>query len=644
MFSVIGFVILKNGADKAATAYTKSLKSYLGQVSNATSLSTASPVEIKNLIADLEKPELENIPLGSISGQYVAAKDLEATTETKLEALDEAIDGSVAVYDYMKVNNETFKEISELTGDHSSSDYAAGYLAAINKIKVSIDKNKDQAPAELKVNFDNLSKACDDIKTSYTAWIDATKSNNKEAAAMAMADYSKATEAYSTESKPIIAYYADISKKLISSASDLNTYINTVVNPISDNPPMNNEDLPQPSSDKQNTTSTSMAGKDINFITAGSSHACAITTDKDVFCWGSNGTGELGNNSSSVNMSTTPMAVYTGGALNGKKVEMISAGYNHTCVITTDELAYCWGYNAHGELGNNSTTNSFEPVAVDMTGALKGKKIRSISAGGDHTCAMTVDAMAYCWGNNYSGQLGDNTTTDRHTPVAVYTGGLLNDRYIDSISAGGAHSCVVVANQYRIYCWGENTQGQLGNGLKTNSSVAVAVGTGGVLYKKIMTVVASGNYTTCAKDADGYLYCWGFGASGEMGNGTSEDQNLTPLAVTVAGVNKDDKAAYLEAGFAHICEHTNSGRIYCWGYNGQGALGINSTELSVSTPTLIADTGAAGDAYRQVAAGAYFSCMVESNSRVYCWGSNQQGQLGNGTTTRSLVPVPVKVE
>ncbi|MCB0913912.1 MAG: hypothetical protein KDB60_20085, partial [Propionibacteriaceae bacterium] len=204
-----------------------------------------------------------------------------------------------------------------------------------------------------------------------------------------------------------------------------------------------------------------------------------------------NGNGQLGDNSTT--NSSVPVAVNIGGALAGKTVTAISAGLSHSCVVA-DGQAYCWGDSTFGQLGNNSTTDSKVPVAVNTTGALSGKTVSAISAGRHHTCTV-ADGQAYCWGYNGGGELGNNSTTDSKVPVAVNTAGALAGKTVIEITAGYFHTCVAASGQ--AYCWGYNGSGQLGDNSITNSTVPVAVNTTGPLAGRTVTAIAAGYVHTC---------------------------------------------------------------------------------------------------------------------------------------------------
>ena len=197
-------------------------------------------------------------------------------------------------------------------------------------------------------------------------------------------------------------------------------------------------------------------------ITSVDTHTCALTTEGKAYCWGMNLYGQLGNNSTT--NSSTPVAVQMPA---GVSFQSIAAGYFHTCALTTEGKAYCWGVNGYGQLGNNSTADSRIPVAVQMPA---GVSFQSIATGSFHTCALTTTGQAYCWGWNRYGQLGNNSTTNSSTPVAVQMPAGVS---FQSIAAGYYHTCALT-NEGKAYCWGKGDVGQLGNNSTTSSPIPVA--------------------------------------------------------------------------------------------------------------------------------------------------------------------------
>ena len=201
-------------------------------------------------------------------------------------------------------------------------------------------------------------------------------------------------------------------------------------------------------------------------------HSCVIASDDKAYCWGHNGFGQLGNNNT-VN-SLTPVAVDTAGVLASKTIKQIASGGISSCVIASDDKAYCWGSNNFGQLGNGNLKNSSTPTPVSTTGVLAGKTIKQITAGTEFTCAIASDDKAYCWGSNSSGQLGNNSTINSGVPVAVNTSGVLAGKTIKQISAGSSHTCAIASDD-KAYCWGSNSSGELGNNSTINSGVPTHV-------------------------------------------------------------------------------------------------------------------------------------------------------------------------
>ena len=350
-------------------------------------------------------------------------------------------------------------------------------------------------------------------------------------------------------------------------------------------------------------------------ISAGYHHTCALTDSAAVKCWGANFDGQLGNGT--ITDSSVPRGVKN----LGLGAAAISAGYNYTCALTTPTTVKCWGANFDGQLGDGTTTNTPVPVPVDVKGL--GSGVAAISAGRDHTCALTGSGAVRCWGNNASGQLGNGTTTNSSLPVDVR--GLGSS--VAAISAGGDHTCALTGSG-AVKCWGANFDGQLGDGTRTRSSVPVDVrdlGSG-------VVGISAGHDHTCALTDSAAVKCWGANNLGQLGNGTTTDSSV-PVNVKGEGV-----VAAISAGANHTCALTTSGAVKCWGANFYGQLG-NGTTTHSSLPV---DVRGLGSGVAAISAGGQHTCAHPHSGGVKCWGANSDGQLGNGTTTNSSVPVDVK--
>ena len=267
------------------------------------------------------------------------------------------------------------------------------------------------------------------------------------------------------------------------------------------------------------------------------------------------------------------------------------------------------------------TTSPTEPEATPaLATASTPLSFLSVSAGGFHTCGIAVDNRAYCWGNNDDGQLGDGTTTDRSRPVAVARG-----LQFVQVSASESHTCGVTTGSL-VYCWGKGADGRLGTGFIGNRLKPAPV-SGARHFRQVN---AGGAYS-CAVTPENRAYCWGDNTWGQLGDGTTTDR-LTP--VPVAGGLSFRRVI---AGSAHTCGVTTGNKGFCWGNNYPGGQLGDGTTTQRLKPVAVAG----GLSFRYVLAGGVHSCGLTTADQAYCWGFNEVGQLGDGTTTRRLTPVAV---
>jgi alpha-tubulin suppressor-like RCC1 family protein len=294
-------------------------------------------------------------------------------------------------------------------------------------------------------------------------------------------------------------------------------------------------------------------------------------------------------------------------------------GMAHSCALTATGAVLCWGNNYYGQLGDGTTTDRSTPTPV--AGLATG--VAAVVAGEFHTCAVTTLGGVLCWGANGPGQLGDGTTTNRSTPTPV--SGLGSG--VAAIAAGGTHTCALSLIG-AVVCWGYNTYGQLGDGTWTDRLTPTAVSglASGVV------VVAAGEGHTCAVTAVGGVLCWGHNTSAQLGDGTTTNRS-TPTAVSGLGSG----VVTLAAGSLHTCAVTAAGGVVCWGYNTSGQLGDGTTTRRL-TPTAVSGLGSG---VTGVAALWDHNCALTAAGGVLCWGSNDYGQLGDGTTTNRSTPTAV---
>jgi len=349
----------------------------------------------------------------------------------------------------------------------------------------------------------------------------------------------------------------------------------------------------------------------------------------------------------------------------------LSAGYYHTCGVTLESIAYCWGRNDFGTLGDGTRDERDLPSPVAGAHAFV-----TIDAGAGHNCALTAAGEAWCWGHNDEGQLGDGTFQGRDAPVPV-PGGLT----FTAISAGHAHSCGLRAGG-EAWCWGDDSRGQLGDGGPgSTSKSALPVR---VQASQPFSQLVAGYYGTCALATDGSAWCWGGNDSGQVGDGTTTNRHQ-PTAVlgghTFTAISVGDRFA---CGIS-------DGRAWCWGANRQGELGSAGgtgspqpveVEGSASWSTVAAAAGAStipgaepyacaitgsgavrcwGGAVRalraadagpaglepvltaqDVAPGAQHLCVLDRQGHAWCGGANYAGQLGDGSHSDRATLVGVR--
>jgi alpha-tubulin suppressor-like RCC1 family protein len=349
-------------------------------------------------------------------------------------------------------------------------------------------------------------------------------------------------------------------------------------------------------------------------VAAGWKHTCVATGEGEVKCWGNNEHGELGNGT--VRSSSVPVDVTGVGG-----VVSIVAGWGHTCALTSAGGVKCWGYNKNGELGNGKTANSSTPV--DVVGLTSG--VIAIEAGDDHTCAVLAGGGVKCWGYNEYGQLGDGTTISRNIPVDV--GGLIGK--VTGVAAGWGHTCALT-DAGAVKCWGNDEQGQLGDGMENQEYRPTPGSVSGLIYG-VKAISADGGHT-CVLATDGKVKCWGNNKYGQLGDGTAETRRI-PVEVAGLGIEPVD----IVVGWNTTCVLGSDGGLFCWGWNYYGQLGNGIR----TTSTLPVEAGELVYGVTDVALGWGHTCAITDAGGVQCWGWNANGQIGDGSTSDAFLPVDV---
>jgi len=348
-----------------------------------------------------------------------------------------------------------------------------------------------------------------------------------------------------------------------------------------------------------------------SLVPAGSEHTCVIDA-RGVQCWGANHSGQLGDRSNIDRNAPVSVAGLSG------TVTAIVAGSEHTCAIV-DGAVRCWGANFSGQLGDGSNDNRNAAVAVNGL----PEAVVSIAAGGEHTCALAGSGSVWCWGANFSGQLGDGTNTARSVPARVR--GL--PAGVTSIAAGSEHTCAATSAGV-VGCWGANSSGQLGDGTNSNRNIPVTV----ERLSEATKAITAGSAHTCALTTRGAVWCWGANWSGQLGDETNTNRHVpAPVRGLAAGT------AVIAAGSEHTCAASSGGTVGCWGANFSGQLG-NGSNANRNVPV---DVVALRGFAIEVVAGSEHTCALTDRGDLECWGANRSGQLGDGTNASRSAPAGV---
>lgn len=374
-------------------------------------------------------------------------------------------------------------------------------------------------------------------------------------------------------------------------------------------------------------------------VALGRAHTCVLLSDKTVECWGVDalpfGRDIPGVRRSVIDLPGTPTRVP-----NLTDVAEIESGETTTCARKTDNTLWCWGHGESGQLGNGATQSSWP--AVQVSGLTD---VTMFDVGRQTACAVgTVGGTAglYCWGrggrgnlptpgaNPEQGRLGNGATDDHATPVAVdLSMAAAAGQTIKSLSVGGHASCIVMSDN-TVWCWGVNDSGALGNNTTDGSNVPTEVDLSQITIPAGTTIdqvsTSEGNISwpsTCMLLSDGTVYCWGYGAFGELGDGTT-NQYLRPTAPVIttglpAGVTFTQIASAMDAHCALASDST----VWCWGRNQQGELGINDTNPGAH-PTPAQVVGLAG--VTRIDVNHHTACAIDTGHQVYCWGNNRAGE------------------
>lgn len=387
------------------------------------------------------------------------------------------------------------------------------------------------------------------------------------------------------------------------------------------------------------TVSATAVGFALRGIVAGGDHSCGLSAEGAAYCWGENGAGQLGDGSTT--SSTRPVAV-----IGSDDFIALAAGDRHTCGLRLDHSLMCWGANESGQLGNGTAAPSSTPTEVSG-----GQTFDAIAAGGDHSCAISSEASAraFCWGSNGSGELGNGSLSPSSSPVPILTVGNVVTTTGGPLALSATATCVLTDadEEYDFVhfasCWGRMYHP---DGSTTTTLTPTVFSSALNAYS-----IAAGGEHFCAVEADlpgytlgGAVYCWGRDALG-AGSGAPSDVPLRALSSN----GTSDRYAFIALGGAHSCASWRSTGAQCWGENSAGQLGSGATDDHATPGPVIAEPPQAGstslsrNVFSAIATGDEHSCGIGLSGLplvgpVLCWGDNDAGQLGDGTTSTRLYP------
>jgi alpha-tubulin suppressor-like RCC1 family protein/tRNA A-37 threonylcarbamoyl transferase component Bud32 len=344
-------------------------------------------------------------------------------------------------------------------------------------------------------------------------------------------------------------------------------------------------------------------------IVAGGLHSCMVSADGHAYCWGGNDHGQLGNGAGT--RATAPSLVGS-----DQRFIALAAGLSHSCGLTREGVAWCWGENDHGQLGDRSTTPRTVPIRV-----VDSRGFRSVVTGASHSCGLDGSGVAWCWGANSHGQLGDSTARDASAPVPV-----AGARRFTTIAAGWNFTCGLDPDGH-AFCWGDDGAGELGDNATGTDRRLPSPVSGGLSFVSI----SAGNAHACAVTAQGDAYCWGQNTAGQLGDGTTSNHD------TPTRVKSTARFTSITAGGVHTCAVVTGGDAYCWGKNTYVQLGDGGT-TDHAQPTAVAGA----HAFSSLRAFGSHTCGATVSGEAFCWGYNLDGQLGDGTRTHRTRPVYIE--
>ena len=386
-------------------------------------------------------------------------------------------------------------------------------------------------------------------------------------------------------------------------------------------------------------------------VSGGDGHTLGITHTGELWAWGYNSSGQLGDNTTTNRLVPTRIDNLPSSEMTPYSVVGIAAGSAYSLAITDDGALWAWGNNMDGQLGDNTTTNRHIPIRIDSlpsNGMMPGSII-GVYAGGHHSLALTDDGALWAWGANAFGRLGDGTTTQRNVPTRIDdlpSNGMMPYSVV-SIAAGHHHS-LALTDDGALWAWGNNGQGRLGDNTTTHRYVPTRIddSISNAMIPGSVIGISAGTQHSLALTDDGGLGAWGGNTSGQLGDNTTTNRHVpTRIDSLPSNTMTQGSVVGISAGSNHSLAITGTGQLWAWGSNGSGRLGDNTTTYR-HVPTRIdslPSNAIVPGSVVGVSGGNIHSAAITRYGELFTWGNNARGELGDGTTTTRLAPVRIGV-
>jgi alpha-tubulin suppressor-like RCC1 family protein len=372
-------------------------------------------------------------------------------------------------------------------------------------------------------------------------------------------------------------------------------------------------------------------------LIGGADHTLALTSLGRVFAWGKNTDGLVGDGT---NLNRSSPTLVTFNNLNSNEhIIKVSVSYLHNIVLTNQNRVFAWGWNG-GQLGDGTLENSNTPKLINFTGLLQSEFIVDVYAGYSRSAAITNLGKVYTWGNFIGGYWDTSVNVNRTTPTILEFSNLNSNEKIIKLFLAQSFT-FALTDQGSVFAWGLNSSSQLGDGTNVlTRSVPIKLNFSGLQSDEYISSLSVGLNHTLAQTNKGRLYSWGYNEYGQLGNGNNNTSNL-PTLINFSGLDEDEFIVMSSADEQNSIALTNKGSVFSWGNNLYGTVGDGTFE-NRNTPVKISFIGLdEGEYVLSIIAGSQYNIAITSNGKVYSWGRNQVGQLGDGTTVNKNIPVMI---